>query len=164
MPRALLALVLLALPTLPLASTVKSILPESQLRGTATLRFAGFPLYEARLFTRSGAPLDWSDDFALELTYLRNLTEYELVKGTLREFERTGGALPLRRQLARCDNDVSKGDRYVAVSQGPDKVGFWLNGTNTCTLSHPQIKTRFMEIFLGDNTRSRSFTRRLRGE
>ncbi|MCI2398953.1 hypothetical protein [Aliiroseovarius subalbicans] len=146
------------------ASPVPSALPGAELRGAATFRFVGFPLYEAQLFTRSAAPLDWSEDFALELKYLRNLTENDLVEGTLRELARTGAPLPVRDQLQRCFKDVNKGDRYLAVSKGQNQIGFWLNGKRVCTLGHPQIKARFMEIFLGDNTRSQSFTRKLKGE
>ncbi|WP_240686517.1 chalcone isomerase family protein [Aliiroseovarius marinus] len=146
------------------ASPVNSALPDAELRGEATLRFLGFPLYKARLFTPSGARLDWNKDFALELTYLRNLTAYDLVEGTMREFARTGGTLPVRAQLNQCFFDVRKGDRYTAVSDVPNTLTFWRNDTRTCTLSHPQIKARFMGIFLGDNTRSRRFTSLLRSD
>ncbi len=156
--------VTLLLPLSSQASTINSALPGAELRGAATFRFIGFPLYEARLFTKSGAPLDWSKDFGLELKYLRNLTEYDLVEGTMRELNRTGTALPLRGQLEQCFDDVRNGDRYIAVSKGQNQIGFWLNGSRVCTLKHPQIKTRFMTIFLGDNTRSESFTRKLKGE
>lgn len=155
---------LLLVPMFAQASTVESALPDAELRGAATFRFVGLPLYEARLFTKSGVPLDWSKDFGLELKYLRNLTEHDLVEGTMRELNRTGSALPVRDQLERCFNDVRKGDRYVAVSQGQNQIGFWHNGKPVCTLSHPQIKSRFMAIFLGDTTRSKSFTRKLKGE
>lgn len=151
-------------PGVAQASTVKSVLPDAQLRGAATFRFVGFPIYEAQLFTRAGAPLDWETDFGLELTYLRSLTGKDLVEGTLRELERTGAVLPPRAQLELCYRDVRKGDRYVAVSKGPDAIGFWLNDKFICTLSQPRIKTSFMQIFLGDNTRSQSFARALRGE
>jgi len=159
-----LAIAVATLPGIAPASTVTSVLPDAQLRGAATFRFVGLPIYEARLFTRSGAPLDWSTDFGIELTYLRNLTENDLVESTMRELERTGEALPLRGQLERCYRDVRKGDSFVAVSQGPDRVGFWHNGKRMCTLGYPRIKTRFMAIFVGDNTRSKSFTRDLKGE
>lgn len=164
MRRFALLLVLLASPTFVQASSVTSVLPDAELRGKATFRFLGLSLYEARLFTRGGAPLDWNRDFGLELKYLRNLSENDLVEGTLREFDRTGASLPLRAQLERCFDAVRKGDTYLAVSQGQNKVGFWLNGKKTCTLAHPQIKTRFMAIFLGNNTRSKTFTRQLRDE
>lgn len=155
---------LFLMPVGALANTVQAVLPDAELRGTATFRFAGFPIYKARLFTPSRAPLDWSEDFGLELQYMRNLKEFDLVEGTMRELARLGSAVPVRGQLETCFDDVRKGDRYTAVSNGPNKIAFWKNGRRTCTLSHPQIKTRFMGIFLGENTRSRSFTRRLKGE
>ena len=164
MVRFLLLAITLLVPLSVQASTVKSALPGAELRGVATFRYVGFPLYEARLFTTSGAPLDWSKDFGLELKYLRSLSEYDLVEGTMRELKRTGVALPLRRQLEKCYNDVRKGDRYTAVSKGQNQIGFWHNGKRVCTLRHPQIKARFMAVFLGKNTRSKSFTPKLRGE
>lgn len=155
---------LLVAPLSAQANTVATVLPDAELRGTATFRFLGLPLYNARLFTPSGAPLDWNKDFGLELQYMRNLTEYDLVESTMREFARLGASVPVRSQLETCFDDVRKGDRYTAVSQGQNKIAFWLNGKRTCTLSHPQIKLRFMGIFLGDKTRSKSFTRKLKGE
>ena len=122
MPRLLLCSVLLLLPVFAQASAVKSVLPDAELRGAATFRFIGFPLYEARLFTKSGTALDWNKDFGLELKYLRNLSEYDLVTGTMREINRTGAALPVRGQLEQCFEDVRKGDRepgqLVIYSQG----------------------------------------------
>lgn len=156
--------ILLAPLTVAQASTIQSALPNAELRGAATFRFVGLPIYEARLYTKSGAPLDWNRDFGLELKYLRSLSEAELVDSTLKEIQRMGAALPIRDQLQLCFDDVGKGDRYTAVTQGQNKISFWLNGNRTCTLSHPQISTRFMAIFLGENTRSKAFTRQLKGE
>lgn len=145
------------------ALPLSSVLEDAELRGTATFRYLGLPLYRARLYTQGGAPLDWRQDFALELSYKRNLTERDLVEATLREMNRVGKAAPVRDQLMRCFDDVGKGDRYLAVTDGPNRIGFWRNGKRVCTLSYPQIKQRFMAIFLGDNTQSRAFTRRLKG-
>lgn len=164
MRNAIFALTMLALPFNAQASTVQSVLPDAEIRGAATFRYIGFPLYRAQLFTRSGAPLDWSKDFGLELAYLRNLTETDLVESTMRELNRTGAALPVRGQLEQCFRDVRKGDRYAAISNGPNQIRFWHNGKQVCTLSHPKIKNRFMSIFLGENTRSKSFTQKLKGE
>lgn len=164
MPKLLFLFAVCVLPLSAQASTVHSVLPGAELRGIAVFHFFGFPLYEARLFTKSGAALDWKQDFGLELKYLRNLTEYDLVEGTMREFKRTGAVLPLQGQLEQCFDDVRKGDRYLAVSNGQDQIGFWHNGKRVCSLSYPQIKSRFMEIFVGENTRSKPFTRKLKGE
>lgn len=143
---------------------VQSVLPEAQLRGEATFRYLGFALYQARLFTPEGAPLDWDAEFALELTYLRDVSAEDLVNGTLTELERTGSALPRREALAACFDDVTDGDRYAAITRGPDRILFLRNGSAACTLDHPGIKTGFMAIFLGENTRSGRFTRQLLGE
>ncbi len=164
MLRFVLALAVLVAPTFSQASTAKSVLSTAQVRGEATFRFIGLPIYEARLFTNDGAPLDWDKDFGIELNYLRNLTEKDLVESTLKELDRMGNSLPVREQLTQCFDDVSKGDRYLAVSRGQDQIGFWRNGVHVCTLSYPQIKQHFMAIFVGDNSRSKSFTRRLKGE
>ncbi|MCB2136480.1 MAG: hypothetical protein KDE08_11140 [Rhodobacteraceae bacterium] len=163
MPR-LLLLFLLLCPVGALATPVSSAFPAGELRGQATLRFFGLPLYQARLYTPGGKALDWQEDMALELTYLRRLSETELVTSTLREFSRTGASLPVKDQLEQCYDDVGKGDRYLAVSNGPDEVLFWRNDRHMCALTYPRIKYRFMAIFLGENTRSPAFTRKLRGQ
>ncbi|WP_240336838.1 hypothetical protein [Tropicibacter sp. Alg240-R139] len=146
------------------ASVIDSALSEAELRGKAIFRFVGLPIYEARLFTIDGAPLDWSRDFGIELEYLRKVGKKDLVGSTMDEFARNGPPPPVQDQLARCFDDVSKGDRYLAITQGRNQVGFWRNGVPVCTLRHPQISQRFMSIFVGNNTRSASFTRRLKGE
>ncbi len=145
------------------ASPVFGVLNNAELRGMATYRYLGFPLYDAQLFTQGGAPLNWNQDFGLELRYRRNVTKKALINSTLDEMQRIGRAAPVRDQLEVCFNAVSKGDRYLAISQGPNKVGFWLNGRMVCTMSYPGITRSFMSIFLGENTRSAAFTRALRG-
>ena len=134
------------------------------MRGEATFRFLGFPVYEARLFTPEGQAFDWEKDFGLELTYLRRVSEDTIVSSTLGELERIGEDMPVEAQLQKCFEPVNKGDTYLAVTEGENRVTFWLNGSRTCTLTHPEAKFRFMSIFLGEDTRSASFTRRLRGE
>ena len=164
MPRVPLSLLLILWPMVVQAVPVSTAFPGGELRGQATLRFLGFPLYQARLYTPGGQALDWREDLALELTYLRRLSKTDLVDATLREFNRTGAPLPVRDQLEKCYDGVGRGDRYLAVSNGPDEVLFWRNGQRMCALSYPGIKHRFMAIFVGDNTRSPAFTRKLRGE
>lgn len=163
MLRRFLAAVLLA-ATLAPVSAAKAAFSGASERGSAVYRHLGLPIYEARLYTKGGAPLDWNEDFGLQLRYLRNFTQYDLVESTMREFNRTGGQLPVRAQLEGCFSDVRKGDRYLAVTDGPNRIHFSLNGKRTCTLSYPQISYRFMGIFLGDNSRSAGFTQRLRGQ
>jgi len=158
-----LALFLLVYPIVTHASPIGTALPDAQHRGEAIFRFLGFPIYKARLYTDGGRAFDWQQDFGIELTYKRNLTKYDLVESTLREMKRLGQTPAIRDQLVRCYDNVAPGDRYLAVTDGPDRIGFWRNERPVCTLSHPQIKRHFMSIFLGENTRSAKFTRNLRG-
>ena len=154
---------LLISPIVAHASPVGNILPGAEQRGEAIFRFFGLPMYKARLYTKGGRTFDWQQDFALELTYQRNLTEYDLVESTLREMKRLGQTPPVEDQLARCFDDVAPGDSYLAVTEGSDRIVLWRNGRSACTLSHPRIKRHFMSIFLGENSRSAKFTRNLRG-
>ncbi len=159
-----LAIFLCLVPFASAARPLASALPEAELRGQASLRYLGVTIYDAKLFTNGGSALDWSQDFALELTYKRNLTQYDLVEATLREMSRMGNATPSRAQLERCYQAVAPGDRYLAVSRGPDHLRFWRNDRAVCSLSYKGIKTTFMAIFLGENSRSRRFTRSLLGQ
>ncbi len=164
MHRLLLPLVLLAASVLAQPSPAQAAFPGASERGTAVYRHLGLPIYSARLLTKGGAALNWEEDFALELRYLRNFTQYDLVESTLREIDRTGGVRPGREQLNSCFKDVQKGDRFLAVTEGANRITFRLNGSQTCTLSQPGISRSFMAIFLGENSRSARFTRKLRGQ
>ncbi|OBY26917.1 hypothetical protein [Leisingera sp. JC1] len=163
MRRVLLSLCLLAVPAAGFSSPVQSLLPGAEQRGEATFRLFGFPVYQARLFTQDAAPLDWAQDFGIELTYQRRLSQDDLVEATLAEMQRLGHSAPSRGRFQACFQDVAPGDRYLAVSQGPDRVKFLRNGRTVCTLSQPGIKRGFMSIFVGANTRSARFTRALLG-
>ncbi|MEP1327347.1 hypothetical protein [Pseudophaeobacter sp.] len=146
------------------ATQASNLPPGVEERGEATFSFLGFQIYKARLFTQGGRPLDWSQDFGLELTYRRRLSQSDLVEATLREMTRMGNALPIRDQLEKCYQPVAPGDRYLAVSDGPNRLSFWRNGVTVCTLAQDNIKARFMEIFLGKDSRSTRFTRALLGQ
>ncbi|WP_050605178.1 hypothetical protein [Ruegeria sp. 6PALISEP08] len=163
MRRAALLTVALLAPPGVLASPVKEELNDAQLRGSATFRYLGLPIYDAKLYTPGGAPLNWSEDIGLQLTYRKNIKKKALVNSTLDEMDRIGRSTPVRDQLDRCFKSVTKGDSFLAVSNGPDNVSFWLNGQKTCTMSYPGIKRSFMSVFLGENTRSASFTQKLQG-
>ncbi len=156
---------LLALPLICAGYLIAHAAPEGMmLRGQATFGHFGFAVYDARLFTPEGAALDWQADFGLELTYRRNISQKALIDSTLAEMQRIGHIAPPRPALADCFRDVRKGDRFLAVTQGADRIAFLFNGTPVCTLSHTGIRVGFMSVFLGDDSRSARFTRLLRGE
>ena len=147
------------------ASPVETAMKDPQVRGAATFRFLGLPIYEARLFTEAGKDLNPEAPHALELTYRRPAAEARIVKETLGQLRRLGFPTPdpLRKALDDCFADAGNGDRFLAIPRGPDRIDFWFNERPTCTLQHPGIRKGFMGIFLGDNSQSASFTRALKG-
>ncbi|WP_424831933.1 hypothetical protein [Ruegeria sp.] len=162
--RAALLAVLLLAPAGLVASPIPGGLQDPKQLGSSTFRFLGLPLYDATLYTPGGAPFSWTEDFGLKLTYRKTLKQKALVESTLEEMARQGNPTPTQAQLEQCFQAVQKGDSYLAVSQGPNAVGFWRNGKKTCVLSYPGAKRAFMSIFLGNDTRSASFTRQLKGQ
>lgn len=133
-------------------------------RGEATFRWLGLPVYDARLFTYGGQALSWQQDFSLELTYQRRLTRENLTSSTQSEMQRLGFKSPAKPVLSGCFGDVKPGDKFYALTQGPDQIRFSLNGSKRCTLRHPDIRTGFMSIFLSQNSRSPGFSRRLKND
>ena len=163
----LLGVIFVAMATMASADTkpVRALIPNAEVRGTAVFRFLGLPIYDARLFTENGAPFAWSENFGLELTYRRTMSGDTIVDATMRELKRLGTQTTpdLRQDLAQCFPSVARGDRFLAIPRGSDQITVWLNDQATCDLTYPDIKYGFLEIFLGDSTRSRSFTQKLQG-
>lgn len=135
-----------------------------QQRGEATFRWLGLPIYTARLFTPSGQTVNRQDDMRLELTYQRALTRDSLVESTQSEMRRLGYASPSKTDLQTCFRDVARGDSFSAITDGPDQVQFYFNGSEQCKLIQPNIRHGFMSIFLSENSRSPVFSRRLRND
>lgn len=162
--RAALLYLALTVPGGLAADPLSSELKDPKQIGSGTFRFLGLSIYDAKLYTPGGTALNWSEDFGLQLTYRKNLAQKALVESTLEEMARQGNPQPTQAQLEKCFQAVSKGDSYLAISEGPNKVGFWRNGIQTCTLAGNDIKKSFMSIFLGNNTRSASFTQSLKGQ
>jgi hypothetical protein len=160
--------VILAVPAKATPGEVREALGEARPLGSAVFRWLGVPLYEATLFTPGRASFGWQTPLALQLVYARSLSGEVLVEATIAELERIEGTRPdharMAKKLDACFRDVAKGDRYVAVAAEPDRIGFWLNGRQTCDLRHPEARQRILGIWLSDDSRSVEVARRLRGE
>ncbi|MBO9449892.1 chalcone isomerase family protein [Tropicibacter sp. R16_0] len=171
--RKLLPLILITMTALPAwaekgMSVITSAVPQAAARGEVTMRWYGFPLYDATLFTPSGAQFDWRNPVALRLVYARTIKQNAFQTATMAELERIEGKradhAQIARKLAPCYRDASAGDHFIAQSETADQVTLWFNGTRTCTLRHPQIRERFLGIWLSDQSRSVRLSKRLRGE
>ncbi|MEO3416379.1 chalcone isomerase family protein [Roseovarius sp. CAU 1744] len=137
------------------------------LRGEATFRWLGVPLYTARFFTPDGQALSWQKPAALQLIYARDFSRQSLVDATMSELERMEGTradhAELAQKLVPCFRDVGEGDQFVAIATTTDEVQLYFNGAPTCQLRHAEINARFLGIWLSDNSRAPELSRRLRG-
>ncbi len=136
--------------------------------GQATLRILGFDIYTATLNTEGAGPFSWERPLSLRLDYARGFTAAELIEGTESELIRVEGSRPdqpeVLAKLAPCFHDVAAGDHYVAYAPRADQVEMRLNGRVTCTVTHPDLRRRFLGIWLSPESRSARLSAQLRGE
>lgn len=141
---------------------------DPQLKGQARLSILGIVAYEGRLFTEGGTAFAPDSPAALELIYRRNFSAAQLARATRSELERlypdAGGMEANIAAIQTCFRDVNDGDSYLAVSQSPDALTLWLNGTQTCRLTQSGIGQRFLSIWLSDESRYPRLSRQLRGQ
>ena len=127
----------------------------------------GLKLYDASLYTPSGAAFSWQNPMAIELTYARKLPRAKLVNATRDELKRLEGSRAdhpaILADLNRCLRDVTRGDRFTAVARNAASVALFFNGTKTCKLTQASIGKRFLNIWLSENSRSSAASRKLKG-
>jgi hypothetical protein len=166
--RLLLALTLFAGPASAQDRVAMAGLPNPVVIGEASLGVIGITAYDARLSTSDGVPFDWTVPMALELDYKRGFSADDLLRGTEAEMRRTmGDSADMPNVIALLDDcflAVEKGDSYLAVSLSPDQIDLWRNGTQTCTVNYPDIRKRFLSIWLSDQSRFSTLSRKLRGQ
>lgn len=136
--------------------------------GEATLRVLGQTIYNATLFTEGTAGFSWAQPLSLRLDYDYGFTAEQLLRGTGKELQRIEGQRAdqsaLLQKLAPCFQNVAPGDSYVALSPSSNRVTLRRNGKPTCDVTHPDLRKRFLGIWLSPNSRSARLSRQLRGE
>ena len=149
------------------SALISQIVDSPEMRGEATFRWLGLPLYTARLYTPRGQALTWTRPIALQLIYARNISRQALVDATVSELERLEGSQAdhavIGEKFATCFRDVGDGDQFVAVSEARDEVKLYFNGALACSVRHDDLSARFLNIWLSDNSRSPNLSRQLRG-
>ena len=167
MKRFLVSMAAFALLSGPAFATPREI-GAASLVGQARFSLLGLSLFDAALYTETGR-FTWNDEFALSLTYKRNAREEVLLNRTIRGMTERGAGnakalAPLRQKLAACFSDVARGDRFTAVSTGPDTARFYLNGTESCTVQWPDFRRDFFGIWLDAKGGQAKLSAKLRGE
>lgn len=146
-----------------------SEIPEKWLKkGENVTKILGISLYNGALYTPNADPFDIESQYALSLSYLRSFKSSTLIKSTIKEIDRIEGLVSqdkktLRKLLSNCFVDVSAGDRITALSISKDKIRFFYNGSKQCDLEILNIRRKFFNIWLGNDTRDLEGSLRLQG-
>lgn len=150
------------------APEVQSLLGQPQALGAGQFRYLGLKVYEAEIYAPRGQGFDRDGKYALKIEYQRKIRRKILLRASLDELERIEGDRAdhpeILQKLTACYRDIRPGDRIVASPRNADALRFWVNGAQTCTLRHDNIRDRYMAIWLGDKARDKQFARQVMAE
>lgn len=176
MRQAALALILLLMALSAQAQTrSETVLPSGwRVSGEGEMRWLGFRVYSARLF--SSPATQWRADaapaaeaaFALELTYARDIPGKNLVDASIDELMQLGWRDAARLQrwrntLATVFPDVREGDRILGVRDPARGAVFYHQGQMTGTITDAELAQAFFTIWLDPRTREPGLRARLLG-
>ncbi|TDL93740.1 hypothetical protein EBP26_15365 [Stutzerimonas stutzeri ATCC 17588 = LMG 11199] len=157
------------LPSVALASW-REVLPDARLVGEGQLRFFGFRIYDARLWSPT-SPLRPQTPFALELTYHRAISRDDFVRTSLEEIQRLAGATLDSRQLRQwrvemqqAFVDVTPGERITGVYLPGQGCRFYVNDRLHHEVTDPLFAEAFFAIWLDPRSRDQKLRRNLLGE
>ena len=135
------------------------LLPGSRLQGEATLRYFGFQVYHARLWTQPEfrASQSLQQPLVLELEYLRDLKGLAIAQRSLQEMQRAEPIPEAQAQrwlndMARIFPDVKAGDRISGQHQPGQGARFWLNERPLGHIEDPAFARLFFGIWLAPST------------
>ncbi|GAA6181361.1 MULTISPECIES: hypothetical protein [unclassified Shimia] len=150
------------------APEVRGLLGQPQALGAGQFRYLGLKVYDAQMFAPRGQGFSREGLYALEIEYARKIKRGVLIKASLNELKRIEGPqsdhTDILEKLTVCYRDIRPGDRIVAAPKSKDALNFWVNGAQTCTLRHRDIRDRYMAIWLSEKARDRQFARQVMAE
>ena len=135
-------------------------LPQANLVGSGDFSWFGFSVYNAKLWSPV-QQVDFTQPFALELTYRRNISRETLVDTSLDEIRRINGE-PLDReqqtqwtqQMSQAFVDVEDGTRITGVFLPGQGCRFYVDGKLQHVIDDPEFARGFCSIWLDPQTRS----------
>ncbi|MDG2176894.1 MAG: chalcone isomerase family protein [Gammaproteobacteria bacterium] len=143
-------------------------LPWQQLHlvGQAELKFFIWPVYEARLYSGSGA-YEFPDTrpFALSLEYKRQFSKQQLISETQKQWQLLGVEKgdQWAQTLTDVFSDVDKSDVITLYVDAQGNSVFYLNDTLLGRVNDPEFTEHFVAIWLSDQTSKPDFRADLLG-
>ena len=135
-------------------------LPQASLIGSGDFSWFGFSVYNAKLWSPVER-VDFTQPFALELTYRRTISRETLVDTSLDEIRRINGE-PLdneqqdewTQQMRQAFVDVKDGTRITGVFLPDEGCRFYVDGKLQHIIDDPEFARAFFSIWLAPQTRS----------
>jgi len=145
-------------------------LPGARPLGSATLRFFGLRVYDARLWVAGPVPgADWAAaPFALELQYARSLKGEQIAERSLVEMRRQGDiAEPVAERwlgnMKQLFPDVNAGDRITGLNLPGTGARFYVNGRLRGEPREADFARMFFGIWLSPRTSEPAMREQLLG-
>jgi hypothetical protein len=139
-----------------LPPAVCNVLETCRMVGKGRLRWWGFHVYDAALWSRDGR---WQADapYVLDIVYARNVTTAQLAETSIDEIRRLGvsDASKLARWDAAMRNtfpDVQPGDRLIGIYRPQRGAQFYSATRLLGTIDDPEFARRFFSIWLDPRT------------
>lgn len=160
-------LVLLGLLWLQPVSANQSVLPQelrteladAQLAGRAKLKVLGFQIYDAALWVTPGFKSKAFSEhaFALELAYLRKVSNEDIASRSIEEMRRFATLSPEQdakwlKQMREIFPNVQAGDRLTGFYRPGIGASFHFNGNFKGEIRDPEFARLFFGIWLFETT------------
>jgi len=142
--------------------------PQLAPLGAGTLRWFGFHVYDARLWT-AGARADADVPYVLALRYAREFAGARIAQTSIEEIERLGIGLPAQRgrwlaEMRRVFPDVQAGADLAGLHVPRRGVRFFHDGRLAGEIADPEFARAFFAIWLDPRTRSPALREALFGK
>lgn len=158
-----------ARPGTPVPPELASELPNARWQGSATMRFLGMRVYEARLWSPATVTGDSaSQPLALELVYARSIESDLIVSSSLREMQRIGSFSDAQsarwsKAMGTLFPDVASGDRITGVQRPGQSARFYFNGALRGEIADAEFARLFFGIWLSPRTSEPQLRQQLLG-
>ena len=156
-------------PALP--TELRTELPGASPQGTATLRFLGVAIYQARLWAgnRVLAGSYAQSPLALELTYFRALSGKRIAERSLQEMQRQASLSAAQERswldaMLQAFPDVAAGDRITGLHTPGVGARFWHNGQSRPGVADAAFSRLFFGIWLSEASSEPTMRAQLLGQ
>ena len=151
------------------AETWRDQLPQAKEVGQGELRWFGFRIYSAKLWSQT-QPFNQNDAFALELTYHRAISREQFVEKSIDEIKRIFGSRYSDQklhawslELGRVFPSVVEGDELIGVYLPQRGCRFYGKNTALGEIADVELAQAFFAIWLDPKTKDSTLRANLLG-